>query len=84
MGFFNLDALVLALVVGTVFFILLGVLVLIIGEIQKRMLFGILFVLVGITLALFALSGEDLAAIFASVIAAFIANELLGYAGIIE
>jgi len=83
MGFFNLDALVLALVVGTVFFILLGILVLVIGEIERMMLFGILFVLIGLTLALFALSGEDLAAIFASVIVAFIANELLDRAGII-
>ncbi len=84
MGFFNPDALVLALVVGTVFFILLGILVLVIGAIERRKLFGILFVLLGISLALFAVKGEDLAAVFVAALAAFVANELLVHLGIVE
>jgi hypothetical protein len=84
MGFFNLDGVVLALVVGTVFFIMLGILVLVIGEIDRRKLVGILCVLVGVALALFALHGEDLGAIFVAVLAAIIGNELLGYFGIVE
>jgi len=84
MGFFNLDGMVLALVVGTVFFIVLGILVLVIGEIERRKLVGILCVLVGVALALFALQGEDLGAIFVAVITAFIGNELLSYFGIVE
>jgi hypothetical protein len=84
MGFFNLDGMVLALAVGTVFFIMLGILVLVIGEIDRRKLVGIFCVLIGVALALFALRGEDLGAIFVAVIAAFIGNELLGYLGIVE
>jgi len=84
MGFFNLDGAILALVVGTVFFITLGILVLIIGQIERRKLVGILCVLVGVALAMFALHGEDLGAIFTAVLAAFIGNELLGYFGIVE
>ena len=84
MGFFNLDGAILALVVGTVFFITLGILVLIIGQIERRKLVGILCVLVGVALAMFALHGEDLGAIFVAVLAAFIGNELLGYLGIVE
>jgi len=84
MGFFSLDGLVLALVIGTVFFIMLGILVLVIGEIDRRKLVGILCVLVGISLALFALHGEDLGGMFVAVLAAFIGNELLGYFRIVE
>lgn len=84
MGFFGLDAGILALVAGTIFFVLLGILVLLIGEIDVRKLFGILFVLVGLTLLFFAIQGEDMAVMLIAVILALIVNELLIRLGIVQ
>jgi len=83
-GFLNLDPGVLALVAGTVFFVLLGILVLIIGQIEGRKWWGILFLLVGISLALFASGGWDVAVVFIAIIAALVVNVLLERFGIGE
>lgn len=83
-GFLNLDPGILALVAGTVFFVLLGILVLIIGQIEGRKWWGILFLLVGVSLALFASGGWDIAVIFIAVIAALVVNVLLERFGIVE
>ena len=83
-GFLNLDPGILALVAGTVFFVLLGILVLIIGQIEGRKWWGILFLLVGITLAMFASGGWDIAVIFIAIIAALVVNVLLERFGIVE
>lgn len=84
MGFLNLDVGILALVAGTVFFILLGLLVLVIGQIEGRKWWGILFLLVGITLLLFAAGGWDLAVVIIAVITALVVNVLLERFKIIE
>lgn len=79
-----MDVGILALVAGTVFFILLGLLVLVIGQIEGRKWWGILFLLVGITLLLFAAGGWDLAVVIIAVITALVVNVLLERFKIIE
>ena len=84
MGFFNPDPLMLALVTGTVFFVLLGILVLFIKEIEFRVLVGILCLLIGVALLLFALGGADVAIVVIAVMMSLIINEVLGRMGIVS
>ncbi len=84
MGFFNPDPLILALVAGTVFFVLLGILVLFIKDIEIRVLVGVLCLLIGIALAFFALGGADVGAVVIAVIVSFIVNDVLGRMGIVS
>lgn len=80
----NLDPAVLALVAGTVFFVLLGILVLFIQEMESRRWWGILFLLVAVVLAFFAVGGWDISAIFIAVLLSLIVNVLLSRMGIVK
>ena len=83
-GFLNLDPAVLALAAGTVFFVLLGILVMFIQEVEARKWWGILFLLIGIVLAFFATGGWDVGAIFIAALLAMIVDVLLGRFGIVK
>lgn len=83
-GFLNLDPAVLALIAGTVFFVLLGILVLFIREMESRKWWGILFLLVAVVLAFFAVGGWDMSVIFIAVLLSMIVNVLLSRMGIVR
>ena len=83
-GILNLDPAVLALVAGTVFFVLLGILVIFIQEMESRKWWGILFLLVAVILAFFAIGGWDISVIVIAVLLAMIINVLLTRMGIVK
>jgi len=84
MSFFNLDPAILALVAGTVFFVLLGILIMFVREVNRKVIFGIVFILIGLTLALFAAGEPGLAVIVVAVILAPVADEILDRLGIVD
>lgn len=74
-----MDALVTALVSGTLFFVALGILILFLDDIDLKVLLGAFFVIVGISLGLFALGVADWGTVVLSLSFALIVKQVLSH-----
>ncbi|MCJ2556146.1 MAG: hypothetical protein LN415_03455 [Candidatus Thermoplasmatota archaeon] len=74
-----MDALVTALVSGTVLFVALGILILFLDDIDLKVLLGAFFVIVGISLGLFALGVADWGTVVLSLSFALIVKQVLSH-----
>ncbi|MEE8183444.1 MAG: hypothetical protein V3T94_04780 [Thermoplasmata archaeon] len=74
-----MDALVTALVSGTLFFVALGVLILFLDDIDLKVLLGAFFIIVGSSMGLFALGVADWGTVVLSLSFALIAKQVLSH-----
>jgi hypothetical protein len=74
-----MDALVTALVSGTVFFVALGIIILFLDDIDLKVLLGAFFIIVGTSMGLFALGVNDWGTVVLSLSFALIVKQVLSY-----
>ncbi|MFQ5909138.1 MAG: hypothetical protein ACE5IJ_00265 [Thermoplasmata archaeon] len=74
-----MDALVTALVSGTVFFVALGILILFFEDIDMKVLLGAFFIVVGISLGLFAIGTLDWGTVILSLSFSLIVKQILSH-----
>jgi hypothetical protein len=75
----DMDALVTALVSGTVFFVALGIIILFLDDIDLKVLLGAFFIIVGTSMGLFALGVNDWGTVVLSLSFALIVKQVLSY-----
>ena len=74
-----MDALVTALVSGTLFFVALGILILFLDDIDLKVLLGAFFIIVGSSMGLFALGVADWGTVVLSLSFALIVKQVLSH-----
>jgi len=72
-----MDPALAGLVAGAVFFLVLGILVIFVGDLELKLVFGMIFIFVAVTLGLFAAQAGDVAGIFIALIVALVVNQAI-------
>ena len=75
----DMDPLIVALAAGTAFFVALGVLILFFDDLDTKILFGVLFIVIGISLGMYALQFPEGGTVMLALGIAFIVKQALSY-----
>jgi len=79
MAWHLLEPAMAALVAATAFFVLLGILILFIEDLDIKIVLGSIFILVGVAIALFAIGLPEITLFFIGIIAAMVVSEVIEY-----